>query len=132
LTESNSVAVTFGGGYAADNKEFWSRVGKAGLLPAAGDWGKMQSQNPSAYNYLSMALNGLGSNGAPLIPALIEICDQTVPVPVVKNAPAGPPASIPPANMASISRNTAYQALGKIGVAAPEVIAALNRGLADT
>jgi RNA polymerase sigma factor (sigma-70 family) len=87
-------------------------------------------RNPHLAREAAIGLGIIGTNAVAAVPELIEVCDQGA---------AGPPlglnfhvayqSSTEPTLM---NRQAALEALGKIGDASPVVLAAIERGLADT
>ena len=75
-------------------------------------------------------LASMGSNAAPAIPALIQLADLGVAQPLVTpEFTLGYPANY---DVVVLNRSAGLTALGKMGVASPEVIEALHRGIGDT
>jgi hypothetical protein len=107
-----------------DGFELWPKLPEARelLIP----W----LANSQAIREVSISLGNMGTNAANAIPALLKVCDQ---------GSAGPPLNVKvkisrtaPDKHILKNRCDGYAALGKIGIASPEVLAALHRGLEDT
>ena len=86
-------------------------------------------RNPYLVVEATHSLGILGTNALAAVPNLIEVCDQGVAEPPLKlnfervyNSPDEPQL---------MNRRAAFDALGKIGDASPEVLAAIDRGLTD-
>jgi hypothetical protein len=98
-------------------------------------------RNPGGVPMACAALGFMGSNAAPAIPMLVEVCDFGVaspPIAPVARMPlpaGGTPLLLTNGIVASAlipNRPQALAALGQIGIASPEVLAAMNRGIADS
>jgi RNA polymerase sigma factor (sigma-70 family) len=87
-------------------------------------------RNQYAAREAAIGLEGMGSNAAPAIPALIQVCDEGVARPwIVAESKIHYPW---PGEPLLMNRGAAFAALGQIGVASPEVLGAIGRGLAST
>ena len=86
-------------------------------------------RNPYLAAEAAQSLGFFGTNALAAVPNLIEVCDQGV---------AEPPLELnfkvsytSPDDPQLMNRHVAFDALGKIGDASPEVLAVINRGLTD-
>lgn len=86
-------------------------------------------RNPRLASGAAEALGFIGTNALEAVPALIEVCDRGVAEPPLN--PIIRAGSRSPNQPALMNRAAAFGALGKIGQASKEVLAALGRGLAD-
>jgi HEAT repeat protein len=86
-------------------------------------------RNPQLAREAAIALGKFGSNAIPAVPALIEVCDAGVANPPIK--PSSKIYSASPDEPLLLNRCAAFESLGKITRATPEVLAAIHRGLAD-
>ena len=86
--------------------------------------------NEQAAGEAATGLGKMGSIAAPAIPALIQVCDNGVASPRITPEIK---ISYSPGDPGPEGRNqsAAFEALGEIGVASPEVLQALDRGFAS-
>ena len=87
-------------------------------------------RNPYLAREAAIGLGMIGTNADAAIPALIDVCENGVAKPPIK-----PDYKITYGSDDEpflMNRCAAFEALGKIGVASPDVLSAINHGLTDT
>ncbi len=114
-------------GVLGDEEELFARL--PGALPLLLPWLKNPRLPMGVPAEAARILGSMGTNAAVAIPSLIEASehgfDGTAPL-------TDHPGHYPPeSDFVLHSRGLALEALGKIGIASPEVLAALQRGLQD-
>src|SRR5262249_8259344 len=94
--------------------------------------------NPMGVTMATTALGAMGSNAAPAIPALVEVCENGVASPRIAplSALLGSTPTVMFTNTIAAAltfpnRLRAMTNLALIGIASPEVLATLKRGTAD-
>jgi RNA polymerase sigma factor (sigma-70 family) len=86
-------------------------------------------RNPDLVNEAARSLGILGTNALAAVPNLIEVCDRGVAEPPLESEVKI--LYTTPDEPQLMNRQFAFDSLGKIGDASPEVLAAIDRGLTD-